>query len=187
MAKERKWLNGVRKFEDTLCKIMSVVCTVWFASLIFLIVLQVFTRFVLKQALPWTDEGGRYLWATLCFLGCGTAISRGQHIEINIIGSILKDMKDDAKKRKIARFCDIVKYIITTGMGALIGYLFLTLVKGVAKTHVLSAAMHAPMSLVYGLVLFGFVGVVVHSLCRLILAIFDHESIIDPVIIGGDE
>jgi len=187
MKKERKWVKGVAKFEDTLCKINNVVCSVWFAGLIFLIILQVFTRFVLKQALPWTDEGARYLWLTLCFLGCGTAVSQGNHIEINIIGSILKDVKDENKKRHAAQIIDIIKYVILIGMGSLLTYLFYFLTSGLEKSGTLSAALRMPMWMVYGIIVLGFALVVVHALCRLILSIFDHDSIIDPIIVGGDE
>lgn len=184
MKEKNKFVEAVRKFEDVLCKIMTVICTTWYAGLLALIVLQVFTRFVLKQALPWTDEGARYLWATLCFLGCGTAISRGTHIEINIIGSILSNEDNEEKKFRIARIIDIIKYVLTTGMGILLTYLTWSFVSQLrTQAGVRSAALLIPMWVVYTVVLVGTIGIIIHSICRLILAIGDHQSIIDPLLL----
>lgn len=187
MTKENKWTDKVAGFETTLCKIMKVVCGVWFAGLIILIILQVFTRFVLKSALPWTDEGARYLWLTLCFLGCGFALSEGHHIEINVIGSVLKKIDNEKKKITVAQIIDICKYIVTLGMSCLLVYLFYGVMMGLKKTGTLTAALRMPMWIVYLLILIGFVGVIIHSLCRLTLTIFDYERVMDPNIMGGEE
>ena len=96
-----KWVDSLISFEKRITKVEKFICTIWYALIIVMLVLQVVTRFILKSSIPWTDESARYLWATLCFIGCGAAISEDAHIEINIIGSLIAGMEDDEKKLKI--------------------------------------------------------------------------------------
>jgi TRAP-type C4-dicarboxylate transport system permease small subunit len=44
------------------------------------VLLGVFTRYVLNDALPWTEEAARYTLLWLSWLGGGLAIRRGAHI-----------------------------------------------------------------------------------------------------------
>lgn len=185
--KDAKWFTGLVTFERFLTKTVRAWCTFWYAGLIVMMILQVFTRFVLQQPLPWTDEGARYLWATLCFIGCGAAISDNAHIEINIISSLLKGVADEAKKFKLAKIADAVRFITLIGLGCLLCYLCSTYMGMMMKSGQVSAALELPVWVLYALLLFGFISVVFHSLCRLIITIVDHQSIIDPIITGGDD
>ena len=185
--KDAKWFTGLVKIERTLTKTVRVWCSVWYVGLIVCMILQVFTRFVLEAPLPWTDEGARYLWATLCFIGCGAAITDNAHIEINIISSLLKGVNDEVKKYKMARIADAVRFITLIGLGSLLCYLCGTYLGMMFKSGQVSAAMEVPVWVLYALILFGFISVVFHSLCRLIITIVDHQSIIDPIITGGDD
>ena len=89
-AKDANWFQGIVKIERTLTNAISWICTVWFAVMILCMVWQVVSRFILHISVPWTDEASRYLWITLCFIGAGAAISDNEHVEINIIASLLK-------------------------------------------------------------------------------------------------
>ena len=185
--KDAKWFTGLVKFERLLTKVVRIWCSFWYAGLILCMVLQVFTRFVLKSPLPWTDEGARYLWATLCFIGCGAAITDNAHIEINIISSLLKKIEDEKKKFQLAQIADAVRFITLIGLGSLLCYLCSTYLGMMLKSGQVSAAMEIPVWVLYALILFGFISVVFHSLCRLIITFVDHQSIIDPIITGGDD
>ena len=89
-AKDAKWFKGLVKLEKSLTGIISWICAVWFAAMIACMIWQVVSRFVLNISVPWTDEASRYLWITLCFIGAGAALSENDHVEINIIASLLK-------------------------------------------------------------------------------------------------
>ena len=186
-AKDAKWLTGLMNVESGLTKVVRIWCSFWYAALIICMILQVFTRFVLEAPLPWTDEGARYLWATLCFIGCGAAITDNAHIEINIISSLLKGIEDEGKKFRLARIADIVRFITLIGLGGLLSYLTGNYMIMMMKTGQVSAAMELPVWVLYALLLFGFVSVVFHSICRLVITIADHPRIIDPIITGGDD
>lgn len=103
--KDARWFTGLINVERVLTKIIRVWCSLWFSGLIVCMILQVFTRFILEAPLPWTDEGARYLWATLCFIGCGAAITDNAHIEINIISSLLKGVKRRSKEVQPGENC----------------------------------------------------------------------------------
>lgn len=185
--KDARWFTGLINVERVLTKIIRVWCSLWFSGLIVCMILQVFTRFVLEAPLPWTDEGARYLWATLCFIGCGAAITDNAHIEINIISSLLKGVKDEAKKYRLAKIADTVRFITLIALGSLLCYLCGTYMGMMFKSGQVSAAMELPVWVLYALILFGFISVIFHSLCRLVITFVDHGRIIDPIITGGDD
>ena len=184
--KNAKWFKTLVKTETALTNCIGWTCAAWFAAMILCMIWQVVSRFVLNLSVPWTDEASRYLWITLCFIGAGAALSEGAHVEINIVASFLKKMETE-KKYKWARISDIVRYVIITGLGIFLAYLFLTFTLKVVKLGQLSAAMLIPMYLPYVIIDIGILSVVVHGLFRLIISIVDHEAIIDPQVVKGGE
>lgn len=71
-------------------KFVSVLEVVLFGlvlSLLALISLQVFTRYVLQAALPWTEEGARMLLVWAVMLGAAVAMERKQHYAITVLSS----------------------------------------------------------------------------------------------------
>ena len=186
-VKDAKWFTGLVKIENILTKVIRVWCSFWYTGLIICMILQVFTRFVLESPLPWTDEGARYLWATLCFIGCGAAITDNAHIEINIISSLLKSVENEKKKFRLAKIADSARFITLIGIGVLLCYLCGTYMGMMFKSGQVSAAMELPVWVLYALILFGFISVIFHSLCRLVITFVNHGRIIDPIITGGDD
>lgn len=53
------------------------------AALTLVVAAGVFFRYVISDALPWTDEVSGYLLAWITFLGCVTALERGKHINFD--------------------------------------------------------------------------------------------------------
>lgn len=175
-----KWVDSLISFEKRITKVEKFICTVWYALIIIMLVLQVVTRFILKSSIPWTDESARYLWTTLCFIGCGAAISEDAHIEINLIGSLISGMKDDEKKLKAARLSDIFRYIIVILIAIFLVIINWKYMLTIKKTGMLSSALAFPVWGLYLIIVIGFIGVIIHSLFKLIVAIADHEKILDP-------
>lgn len=187
MVKDAKWFKAMVKTERVLTNSISWICAGWFAAMILCMIWQVVSRFVLNISVPWTDEASRYLWITICFIGAGAAISDGAHVEINIVASFLKKIKDEKKKYMWARISDIVRYVIITGLGLFLAYQFLTFTLRVIKLGQLSAAMLIPMYIPYVIIDIGIISVVIHAVFRLIISIVDHASIIDPQVVKGGE
>lgn len=184
-AKDTKWFGGLVKIEHTMTKIMECICAVWFAAMIACMVWQVVSRFILHLSVPWTDEASRYLWITLAFIGAGAAISDNAHVEINIIASFLKNIKDEKKKYKMAQLSDIVRYVILVGLSLFLAFYWITFTSKALKLGQLSAAMMIPMTIPYIIIDIGVVSMILHSAFRLIISIVDHESIIDPQVVKG--
>lgn len=75
--------------------------TVWWVATLFFvlfcvaILLQVFTRYVLNNPLPWSEEAARYLSMWAMFLGAVTVTSRRSHLCVDLIDHYL----DRAPKR----------------------------------------------------------------------------------------
>ncbi|MDY6047729.1 MAG: TRAP transporter small permease [Anaerobutyricum sp.] len=185
-AKDANWFQGIVKIERTLTNAISWICTVWFAVMILCMVWQVVSRFILHISVPWTDEASRYLWITLCFIGAGAAISDNEHVEINIIASLLKK-KEHNKKFALARLSDMVRYTIMLALAVFMTYLWVEFTMKAMKLGQLSAALMIPMVVPYIIIDIGMISVAVHSLFRLIISIVDHESIIDPQVLKGGE
>ena len=60
------------KFEENLAALFM-------GGLLFTLLLQVFTRYVLNDPLSWTEEVARYLYVYIVFLGASAAISDRTH------------------------------------------------------------------------------------------------------------
>ena len=54
------------------------------AAMTIVVLLGVFTRYVLNDALPWTEEVARYILIWLSWLGGGIAMRRGSHIAVDL-------------------------------------------------------------------------------------------------------
>lgn len=52
-------------------------------GLLLTLFLQVFTRFILRDPLSWTEEAARYLYVYVVFLGASAAISDRSHVAID--------------------------------------------------------------------------------------------------------
>lgn len=68
----------ILKFEENLAALFM-------GGLLFVLFLQVFTRYVLNDPLSWTEEVARYLYVYVVFLGASAAISDRSHVGIDFI------------------------------------------------------------------------------------------------------
>ena len=186
-AKDKKWFSSVVKAERNLTTLIEWVCTFWFIAIILIMLWQVISRFILNLSVPWTDEASRYLWITIAFIGAGAAISDNAHIEINIIGSLLRGIEDYEKRLKLARLTDIFRYAVVAALCTFVGYLYLEFTLKVMRSGQLSAAMMIPSWVPDAVITMGLVSVILHCIFRIIISVVDHESILDPTVAGGDK
>jgi TRAP-type C4-dicarboxylate transport system permease small subunit len=54
-------------------------------SLLVTLFLQVFTRFIVRDPLSWTEEAARYLYVYIVFLGSSAAVTERTHVAIDFI------------------------------------------------------------------------------------------------------
>ena len=62
----------------------SIMLAALTAAMTIVVLLGVFTRYVLNDALPWTEEVARYILIWLSWLGGGIAMRRGSHIAVDL-------------------------------------------------------------------------------------------------------
>ena len=70
------------KFEENLAALFM-------GGLLFILFLQVFTRYVLNDPLAWTEEAARYVYVYIVFLGASAAISDRSHVGIDYFAKAL--------------------------------------------------------------------------------------------------
>lgn len=95
MTMIRTWLD----------RVLRSICIVLFAALVVLVVWQVFTRLVLNDPSPWTEEAARYVfvWASMI----GIAIAVGEKADV------VMDFLVEKLPRQWQRIADILAYLTT--------------------------------------------------------------------------
>ncbi|KUO51508.1 MAG: hypothetical protein APF76_17750 [Desulfitibacter sp. BRH_c19] len=132
--RQSSFFSFLDKFED-----YSV--TILYATMVIVIFLQVFFRFVIKASLPWSEELARYIMAYAVFIGAAIAAKEGAHIGINVIvGALPKPF--DKYMRGIAMFISFI-------FAALLLYLSIIIVMFLMKTGQKSPAMLIPIWIAY--------------------------------------
>ncbi|MGJ9383789.1 TRAP transporter small permease [Salipaludibacillus sp. CF4.18] len=77
-----KWLDD--HFEEYLLIILS-------ATMVFVIALQVFMRFIIGSSLIWSEELARYCFIWLVYIGISYGVKKQRHIKVDIVLLALKD------------------------------------------------------------------------------------------------
>jgi TRAP-type C4-dicarboxylate transport system permease small subunit len=126
--------------------------TVW------LIVLQTFCRFVLKDSPTWTDELTRYLFVVLVFVCVSVAIEQDALVRLELFDGMLPSV--------CLRLLNFFRYFLPVVISVILAYQSIALVQmgALRKTSSLPFTMAVP----YGAVLVGFVLCAFSGLCRLI-------------------
>jgi TRAP-type C4-dicarboxylate transport system permease small subunit len=73
---------GVKRFVLRLEENLAALCL---GGLLFTLFLQVFTRFITRDPLSWTEEAARYLYVYVVFLGASAAVTERSHVAIDVL------------------------------------------------------------------------------------------------------
>lgn len=131
-------LNGFEKAFVTISMVVMVI----------LIFLQVFTRYVMGDAMSWTEEASRYIFIWLIFLSVGIAFVEKKHIAIDII----MDRLPKTAQRVLQQFV----YILLMGVSVFLLVQGLSLVEQMQTFNQKSANLQLPMWIVYAALPVGF-------------------------------
>ncbi len=125
-----------------------ILCTAFLAIMSFVIVLQVFFRYVLNNSLSWSEELARYLFIWLVEIGIPYGIKMDKHICVDAVYSFLP--------KKIKKGYAIVGYVLTLLFALAVVYYGIQVVGMQAASGQVSPAMHVPMTIVYAAPVVGF-------------------------------
>lgn len=133
------------KIIDTINKIVGIALSLVLAVMSILIVVQVFTRYVVDITLTWSEEAARYLMVYVIFLGAALAMRKQQHIAIEFLVQTINE--------KIRNLLKLVILIIS------IGFFVMLLAKGIEILQFVdnqkSPSLRIPMSIPYAAIPIG--------------------------------
>ncbi|HHY28757.1 MAG TPA: TRAP transporter small permease [Desulfitobacterium dehalogenans] len=140
-------------------------------ALVAVLFINVIFRFVLFIPSAWADELARFTFVWLVFLGASTAMYKWEHIDINLIDTILEKLIKNNEKLYNKALNAVKKFAVICTIGYL-GYLLVVygeylqkVIKLGTQSMFLGVGMVVPMSSVYicsALMLF-------HAVCYLII------------------
>ncbi len=128
-------------------KANSILIGIALLTMIAVVFLQTFCRFVIFRSLTWSEELSRYLFVAIIALGINLASTKHLFVRIEIIDGYLKGkglLILNVIRRAIAMYVSIV-FVYS-------GYRLIQI-----GGYQVSPAMGIPMSLLYGIIFLGFV------------------------------
>jgi TRAP-type C4-dicarboxylate transport system permease small subunit len=150
MDKAEKFLKGIEKAIIYLCYILV-------SLMVVNTTVGVFFRFVLNNALSWTDELGRYMMIWVGFFGCYLAARDNSHVGV--------EMFIDLFKPGVKRAFQVIARLVV------IAFLVVILAKSGEQLGLLkiqrSSALEIPMALPYSAVTFGVFMMLIENLAHL--------------------
>ena len=136
------------KIDRAIEAIQTWLCAILFSLILIFGAMQVFGRFLLHSAPPWTEEAMRFCGIYLTFIGSALTIRVDGHVSVDILISFLKNNKVRAALFVISRLI-CVFFLIMFFPGAI------ALVQ--KSSNSLGAAIRIPYSYIYAAVPLGIV------------------------------
>lgn len=91
-----KFVENIYKANKVLGKVESVLSIALLWALIVVCMIFISCRFIFHYSTPWADELARYLLIILAWFGGSYAASVGDHLEIDIVSTVLKKRTKNA-------------------------------------------------------------------------------------------
>ena len=141
-----KFVENIYKANKVLGKVESVLSIALLWALIVVCMIFISCRFIFHYSTPWADELARYLLIILAWFGGSYAASVGDHLEIDIVSTVLKKRTKNADK--ILAVIDRIGQVVVLGVMVFLSAMFLLL-----HTYALSAECVVVLLLAYIIVL----------------------------------
>ncbi|GGY00854.1 ABC transporter permease [Litchfieldella qijiaojingensis] len=129
------------------------VTLVLFWVLLVVVFLQFFSRYVMGDSIAWTEEMARYFLITVGFLGSAMAVRKNSHIAVEFFFRYMPGNVGLA----MSTIVDLVRVVFLVA-GVLITY------KLADRTNAMMVSVDIPKSVIYYIVLAGFVLMLVRSI-----------------------
>ena len=70
--------------------LVEAIILVTYSAVVVLTIMQVFSRYVLGNSIPWTEELARYCFMWLIYVGMVLGLHRGTHASVDVLAANLK-------------------------------------------------------------------------------------------------
>lgn len=74
-----------KRLQEGVTRVLKGALVALMAAMAIVIILQVFSRYVLGQSIPWTEELGRYLLIYMTFIGSSVAVYERAHLKVDFL------------------------------------------------------------------------------------------------------
>ncbi len=148
-------MNVLNKINKGLYEGEKAIAIVSFISMMGVMFLQVFFRYVIKSSIAWTEETMRYLFVISSFFGAACCTYEGKHVVIDFLGTILEKCVKNDRTRSIIDDADhVVVDVICTGFFVYISKVMFDYANKLAADGHVSSVMLFPLSYIgYGIAL----------------------------------
>lgn len=137
-------------------RILDAFCVFLFVCLFLLVVIQVVSRYVFNDPLPWTEELSRFALVWMVFFGSIATMRDGEHIEVNVLISVIP-------KRYHFIFFTISKIFVVIFMATLI---YLGVLNAMNNMMQRSSVLQISMGYAYLCIPISAAGMLIYSLTR---------------------
>lgn len=124
-----------------------------FWTMVVLVFLQFFTRYVLNNSLAWTEELATNCLIALVFIGASTCVRKDRHIQVDLLYRYLPA----SVNRVLATLIDLIRLVFL----AYLTYLLWRYIELVGDEQM--TTLNWPKKVIYWLALFGFAMMVVRA------------------------
>jgi TRAP-type C4-dicarboxylate transport system permease small subunit len=155
--REESSMPKAEKFLDGIEKVIVYLCYILVSLMVINTVTGVFFRFVLNNALSWTDEVGRYMMIWVGFFGCYLAARDDSHVGIQMFVDLFKP--------------GVRHVFYVAARLVVIAFLVIILAKSGEQLGLLkiqkSSALEIPMAVPYSAVTFGIFMMLIENVAHL--------------------
>lgn len=111
------------------------------AAAVVIVAMQVFTRYVMKVPLPWSEELARYMFLWLTWVGASFATKERKHVNIDVIYQKLPQLGQ--------RVCTVISTAVWIGFLCIMAYISLKLTISVSQGGQIAVGSGIPMWIPY--------------------------------------
>lgn len=135
--------------------------TFLFLTMLLVLTIQIVSRYFLSFAIPWTEELSRWLYIYIVFIGASEAVSRRDHIAVDIVPNRLGTKTNLMMDVLIHSSFAIISLVIVYR-----GYTFMERMDRLG-----SITMDVQMSLLYAAIPLGFTMVFIKSILNSVISL----------------
>lgn len=129
------------KFRALLENFEKNVANISLATLVLVLLLQVFFRYVLKIGISWSEEVSRFLFIWFVYISASYAVQVGTHIRVSLVV--------DFMPASLQRPMQIISDFLWIGFNAIVIVSGVQLITGMIEYPVYSTSLLVPMAVIY--------------------------------------